>query len=103
MIPRTGKECSTIFKTKVVEQRRPICRFELIKQNLNYKKSRGTKAHQQSHMMTCKIGLMKTKIKTPTKVCKTIPKGADRCAMTVKISKETREENVCTSYPSKIC
>ena len=81
---------------KMVEEKRPICRLEL----LNSIKS-GAKRKQ---IMKCKLGMKKMKKYYPEKQCRKVAVGQEKkCVDMVKLHEEKHEVKKCAFHPKTMC
>ena len=93
---RFENRCETVYSHKMVEEKRPICHLELLK---NLKS--GSKRKQ---IMKCKLGMKKMKKYYPEKKCRRVGVGEERrCVDMVKLQEEKHEVKKCSFHPKTLC
>ena len=93
---RFENKCEMEMKHKMVEEKRPICRLEILNNtSANYKKKQ---------IMKCQLGMKKMKKYYPEKKCHKVAAGTEeKCFQMVKLQQEEHETKKCSFHPKTIC
>ena len=79
---------------KMVEEKRPICKLEIMK----------SKNSERKKVMKCKLGMKKMKKKLPKFECRKVAAGQEEeCVEMVKLQEEKHEVKKCSFQPKTIC
>lgn len=91
---RYEEKCETIMRERMVEEKRPICKLEVMKSG-----KAGSKK-----VMRCKLGMKRMKKKYPKLDCKKVAAGQEeKCVDMVKLQEENHEVKKCSFHPKTVC
>jgi len=93
-VTRYEEKCLTKMSYKMVEEKRPICKLEIMKSAKLEKKK----------VIRCKLGMKKMKKKFPKLECRKVAAGQqEECVEMVKLQEEKHEVKKCSFHPKTIC
>merc|ERR1712141_457452 len=93
-VTRFEEKCLTKMSYKMVEEKRPICKLEIMTSAKSERKK----------VMKCKLGMKKMKKKFPKSECRKVPVGQqEECVDMVKLQEEQHEVKKCSFQPKTIC
>merc|ERR1711973_585670 len=88
------EKCKTIMRERMVEEKRPICKLEVMK----------TVKAGSKKVMRCKLGMKRMKKKYPKLDCKKVAAGQEeKCVDMVKLQEENHEVKRCSFHPKTVC
>merc|ERR1712029_1180141 len=89
-VTRYEEKCETIMRERMVEEKRPICKLEVMK----------TGKAGSKKVMRCKLGMKRMKKKYPKLDCKKVAAGQEeKCVDMVKLQEENHEVKKCSFHP----
>merc|ERR1712038_1424331 len=96
------KECKKKMEHKMVEEKRPICKVEIMAND--HTKCKNSKAEKCKKVMKCSLGMKMMKKTYPTNVCEKVAIGEEeKCVDMVKLKKEMHKATQCSFHPKTIC
>eukprot|EP00092_Neocalanus_flemingeri_P043429 GFUD01047858.1.p1 GENE.GFUD01047858.1~~GFUD01047858.1.p1 ORF type:complete len:217 (+),score=74.32 GFUD01047858.1:59-652(+) len=108
-ITRFEHKCKIVMNYKMVEEKHPICKMEMMDKNHTKCQEKVGSAVARSedpckHVMKCEIGMKKMKKPYPKNVCEKVAIGEEEnCVDMVKLKKEKHEAKYCSFHPKTVC
>ena len=102
---RYESKCQKIMKHKMVEEKRPICKLEMMTSNQTPCKSKSLELNPScKRVMKCKLGMKMMKKSYPATECEKVAIGEEeKCVEMVKLKKEKHEAKHCSFHPKTVC
>merc|ERR1711981_451192 len=101
-ITRYENKCQKVMEHKMVEEKRPICKVEMMGDD--HAKCENSKSKKCKRVMKCSIGMKMMKKSYPKMVCEKVAIGEEeKCFETVKLKKEMNEAKFCFFHPKIVC
>eukprot|EP00092_Neocalanus_flemingeri_P026372 GFUD01028588.1.p1 GENE.GFUD01028588.1~~GFUD01028588.1.p1 ORF type:complete len:194 (+),score=50.61 GFUD01028588.1:64-645(+) len=104
-VTRYESKCHEVMDHKMVEEKRPLCKFEILSKSHIPCSEKHTKLDNVcKRVMTCKLGMKMMKKPDPKTVCEDIAIGIEeKCVDMVKLKKEKHEAKYCSFHPKTVC
>jgi len=101
-VTRYENKCQKVMEHKMVEEKRPICKVEIMAND--HTKCKNSKAEKCKKVMKCSLGMKMMKKTYPTNVCEKVAIGEEeKCVDMVKLKKEMHKAKQCSFHPKTIC
>merc|ERR1712098_715094 len=101
-VTRYENKCQKVMEHRMVEEKRPICKVELMA--YDHTKCKNLKSQKCKRVMKCNIGMKRMKKEYPTTACEKVVIGEEeKCFEMVKLKKEMHEAEKCSFHPKTIC
>merc|ERR1711970_808059 len=102
-VTRYENKCQKVMEHKMVEEKRPICKVEMMA-NDHTKCKQHSKAEKCKKVMKCSLGMKMMKKSYQSNVCEKVAIGEEeKCVDMVKLKKEMHNAKHCLFHPKTIC